>query len=1475
MGDRDSHPLPSTLVVALVAAVTVTVTLAATATATEAAPFSPAPDEIGASPAGERAAEAQEPVDPNCVVLSLDDKCASFTTDFSGCAFCLIEVSPDSQTVYVSGMQAFDAETGEEIWSNEEYNFADDFEVSPNGAFLATTSYSPSNSISAAVVDAETGEERWNATSEAIGLAGQLAISHDNERVYVAGDRGLAAYDADNGAEHWVHTINASGGPFSTGIFGGLELSPSGDTLYAPVESTPPRAAAFDTATGEPLWDVPLPDAQNHWYDIDLSEDGRTLALAGGTPYGGTYLAVVDTVEEELVWDEQPRIRDADMAGNVEVGPEGDTVYLTAARYYEVHSRPGSIVAAYEVATGEERWTVLQPDAKRSDLHALAVHPDGSTVYAGFMTNSEDPVLVALDTATGQQQWRAVQPARGSILSQFSVEIAPDGSDVYTAFYRHGTNGPFGLLPPSSLSSYEVGEPTTAPPGTGSSPTAAPTSASAWEPTETSPETTPANDRDQQTPLAKALAATSDEAPAFEEATTTARLALDHRDASTPETPGTPGNAPRLDRQQANLDLAKQAIDANRNADADALDTTFDVAAHAIDARSTLTDVEAPSSEGRLDRLQRGQAALDTSQQLLEEIDHRSEDGLAEAISLAKTATRHQATDRGIAWDASPSPPAHETPSTAALELLDRYEDRTGEELREGAREQLRQLDELPDPLPRRLAEFLDAFLAYDAAVQAAYDDAELTDHESAQAAREGLEDSLQATLQSALQPAEAGSSPTMPPSPAQRFEDSPQATLQPALQPAEAGASPTMPPSLAQHVSPSATEASVDLGTVLPARVALLDAGLALGNALGTLEANEADAVSTIRAPPALAIDLDAQNDTTYEEDYALLVDAGGDNRYANNAGGSNVLGVHQGDCKAFTTTTSAAALFDFGNGDSDYTSLGRSCGVRGGGYGGAGLLVDAGGQDIFSPYHPTTAAPTTAADGDGIDEDQPQTQPDQAAQLGQADEKGETTDENEAAENEASKDRLIVGLDKTPTSAPGDVFHGAEVIETSQALDFLVVETPHPETFRTEATSDPDVAYIEEDGTVELAYEPNDPHYEEQYGPDQIGAPGAWNKSLGDTSRSVCLVDSGVKATHEDISQDRILEGYDFANNDPDPRDGDGHGTHTAGIAAATVDNGIGIAGVGNVGLHIAKAWPDFGPAYVSDIAQGIAWCADNGGDVISMSFGSGLEYKAIKDAVEAADDSGSLLVGAAGNSGNFDDVKFPAAYDEVVAVTCTDPDEEVCDFSSYGPEAELAAPGQGILSTGAGTLADYERLSGTSMSTPYVAGVAALAWSQAGDLSSGELRQVLRDTALERGPPACDALYGHGIVQADEALSAVLEGASPTYQGPTDCLAGGHWGANGGAVQGTGLLVAAGDGDDVFQAGAEGVNGGAEGNLDGGLGALVSGGGDNVYRGWEQGVNGGALNNGAGLLIDAGSQGDDRYEARQFGKIGRAHV
>lgn len=343
------------------------------------------------------------------------------------------------------------------------------------------------------------------------------------------------------------------------------------------------------------------------------------------------------------------------------------------------------------------------------------------------------------------------------------------------------------------------------------------------------------------------------------------------------------------------------------------------------------------------------------------------------------------------------------------------------------------------------------------------------------------------------------------------------------------------------------------------------------------------------------------------------------------------------------------------------------------------------------------------------------------------------------------------------------------------------------------------PDVLWAEVSRPVRKLATPNDARYPELWGLNRIGAPAAWNSTTGDASVVVGVVDTGIDYTHPDLnfnlwrnpgeipgnSLDDDGNGYaddvhgiDVIENDGDPRDDDGHGTHVAGTIGAVGNNATGVTGlnwsVSLMALRIGRA-DQFGET--ADIMEAFDYAVamkQRGVNlrVLNNSWGNDFPSAAIREAFRIASAAGILLVCAAGNSGLDSDhfPGFPATFDApgVISVAASDEADEPASFTNYGRETvHLAAPGVSILSTLKGG-PWYASFQGTSMASPHVAGAAALLLAKRPDLTRDQLKSVLMDS-VDRLPAWETRVVSGGRLNLARAMERV-SGAAPIPQQPS---------------------------------------------------------------------------------------------------------
>ncbi len=328
-------------------------------------------------------------------------------------------------------------------------------------------------------------------------------------------------------------------------------------------------------------------------------------------------------------------------------------------------------------------------------------------------------------------------------------------------------------------------------------------------------------------------------------------------------------------------------------------------------------------------------------------------------------------------------------------------------------------------------------------------------------------------------------------------------------------------------------------------------------------------------------------------------------------------------------------------------------------------------------------------------------------------------------------------------------------------------------------ELSSDPRVLLAEPDYIFHTTATPSDPLYDRyQWNLRQIRADQAWDQTVGSSDVIIAVLDTGVDLTHPDLVG-KLVPGYDFANNDNDPSDDQGHGTHVAGIAAASSNNGIGIAGVSwSARLMPIKVLNTDGSGRSSDIAEGIVWATDQGADIINLSLGAIQYATVVADAVRYAHERGALVIAASGNyykDGN--PIVYPAALNHVLAVAAVNDSDGHASYSSSGSYVDIAAPGGDPADTTDGDNqhwipgtylrargASYAWLSGTSQAAPQVAGIAALLLALDPSLSPDQVVGLLTHSAVDVESPGWDELSGYGRIDALAAIQA-LYNSMPT--------------------------------------------------------------------------------------------------------------
>ena len=344
----------------------------------------------------------------------------------------------------------------------------------------------------------------------------------------------------------------------------------------------------------------------------------------------------------------------------------------------------------------------------------------------------------------------------------------------------------------------------------------------------------------------------------------------------------------------------------------------------------------------------------------------------------------------------------------------------------------------------------------------------------------------------------------------------------------------------------------------------------------------------------------------------------------------------------------------------------------------------------------------------------------------------------------------------------------HGAKTISKITALNIHIVELPENANEKAIAAliaHNPKFEFAEVDGMVQPNASANDPYYGSAWHLQKIQAPLAWDVSLGD-GVVIGILDSGVDGTHPDLVG-KMVPGYNFYDNNTDTTDVHGHGTACAGAAAASSNNGIGVTGVSwNSKIMPLRISDTAGVGYWSMMASGITWAADHGARVVSLSYASMQTSSAVASAAAYMQNKGGCTVIAMSNTGALEST--PNNQTEIFVTATSDSNDTFASWSTFGPSADISAPGYGIWTTQRG--GTYGSWWGTSFSTPIVAGVVALMMSANPNLPGQQIQSLLYQNADDLGALGWDQYYGHGRVNAVRAVTAAKNAVVQDLINPT---------------------------------------------------------------------------------------------------------
>jgi thermitase len=348
-------------------------------------------------------------------------------------------------------------------------------------------------------------------------------------------------------------------------------------------------------------------------------------------------------------------------------------------------------------------------------------------------------------------------------------------------------------------------------------------------------------------------------------------------------------------------------------------------------------------------------------------------------------------------------------------------------------------------------------------------------------------------------------------------------------------------------------------------------------------------------------------------------------------------------------------------------------------------------------------------------------------------------------------------------PDEKLSEIFRGAGAFVTGEIPQIRVKQIKVPahalETVKTALARNPHINFAENNFLASASGTPNDSYYPSQWHLSKIYAPEGWDINTGSNDVPIAIIDSGVDPTHPDLSS-KLLPGYNFLRDNADTHDVLGHGTAVAGSAAASSNNYTGVTGVAwnNPIVPLVVLNSNNYAAY-SDIASAIIYAADRGIKVINISIGGSGSSSTLQNAVNYSWNKGAVIFASAMNNASSTPY-YPAACNNVVAVSATTKDDTLASFSSYGDWVDISAPGVSIYTTNNG--GSYGSWSGTSFSSPISAGLAALIMSANPSLTNQQAVDIIKNNADDLGAPGFDSYYGWGRINVYRSLLAAVNSA-----------------------------------------------------------------------------------------------------------------
>ena len=298
--------------------------------------------------------------------------------------------------------------------------------------------------------------------------------------------------------------------------------------------------------------------------------------------------------------------------------------------------------------------------------------------------------------------------------------------------------------------------------------------------------------------------------------------------------------------------------------------------------------------------------------------------------------------------------------------------------------------------------------------------------------------------------------------------------------------------------------------------------------------------------------------------------------------------------------------------------------------------------------------------------------------------------------------------------------------------------------------------IEYIQPNSIVRISQVPNDLYYSKQNYLKRINIENAWEEVNSTPELTIAIIDTGIDFQHPDLKEN-IVAGINLIDKQGTSQDDNGHGTNVAGIVAATGNNNLGVTGITwKAKLMPIKVLDEKGEGDSFLVGQGIRYAVDHGAKILLLSLGEPVFTPFMKEAVDYAESKNVLIVAASGNEGK--DMNYPSAFPNVLSVGAINHEDLYANYSNYGQQLDVVAPGDGIYTTGLKGI--YTENSGTSMAAPQVAGLAALLMQKYPDLTPSQIRDLIKLSADDVDQKGWDARTGYGKINVAKALQFPID-------------------------------------------------------------------------------------------------------------------